>query len=80
MRALIKYRLHRSITAIKEKCISIFSFSFSQVKHDEVIKGTNNLKINKATQKIDIPTKFIVENHNIFEDFICENFNNSVFY
>ena len=68
------------MTAMKEKCISSVSFSFSQVKHDEVIKGINNLKINKATQRIDIPTKFIEENHNIFEDFICENFNNSVFY
>ena len=29
MKAMIKYRLHSSIIAIKEKCVSRFSFSFS---------------------------------------------------
>ena len=80
MKAIIKYRLHPSIIAIKEKCVSSFSFSFSQVERDEIIKEINNLKTNKATQSTDIPTKFIIENFDIFGDFIFENFNNSVFY
>ena len=80
MKAIIKYRLHPSIIAIKEKCVSSFSFSFSQVERDEIIKEINNLKTNKATQSTDIPTKLIKENSDIFGDFIFENFNNSVFY
>ena len=53
MKAIVKYRLHPSIIAIKEKCVSSFSFSFSQVERDEIIKEINNLKINKA-QSTDI--------------------------
>ena len=75
MKAIIKYRLHPSIIAIKEKCVSSFSFSFSQVERDKIVKEINSLKTNKATQSTDIPTKLIKENSDIFE-----NFNNSVFY
>ena len=57
MKAIIKYRLHPSIIAIKEKCVSSFSFSFSQVERNEIIKEINNLKINKATQSRDLFTK-----------------------
>ena len=80
MKPIIKYRLHPSIMAIKEKCVSSFSFSFSQVERDEITKEINNLKTNKATQSTDIPTKLIKENSDIFGDLIFENFNNSVFY
>ena len=82
MKAIIKYRLHPSIIAIKEKCVSSSSFSFSQVKRNEIIKETNKLKTSKATQSIDIliKEKLIKENSDIFGDFILENFNNSVFY
>ena len=80
MKPIIKYRLLPSIIAIKEKCVSSFSFSFSQVERDEIIKEINNLKTNKATQITDIPTKLIKENSDIFGDFIFENFINSVFY
>ena len=67
MKAIIKYRLHPSIIAIKEKCISSFSFNLSQVERGEIIKKINNLKINKATQSTDIPTKLIKENFDILE-------------
>ena len=77
MKAIVKYRLHPSIIPIKEKS---FSFSFSLVERDEIIKEINNLKTNKATQSTDIPTELIKENSDIFGDFIFENFNNSVFY
>ena len=72
MKAIIKYRLHPSIIAIKEKCVSSFSFSFSQVERDEIIKEINNLKTNKATQSTDIPTKLIKENSDIFGDFFLK--------
>ena len=77
MKAIVKYRLHPSIIPIKEKS---FSFSFSLVERDEIIKEINNLKTNKTTQSTNIPTELIKENSDIFADFIFENFNNSVFY
>ena len=82
MKAIIKYSLHPSIIAIKEKCVSSFSFSLSQVECDEIIKETKKLETNKATQSTDIliTEKLIKENSNIFGHFILENFNNNVFY
>ena len=78
MKTIIKYRLHPSIIAIKENLVSSFSFSFSQVERDEIMKERNNLKTNIETQSTGIPTKLIKENFDIFGDFIFQNFNNSV--
>ena len=36
------------------------------------------LKLNKASQYSDIPTKIIKENSDIFSNFICESINNSI--
>ena len=36
------------------------------------------LKLNKASQYCDIPTKIIKENSDIFSNFICESINNSI--
>ena len=78
MKAIMKYRCYPSIIAIKEKCNSNFSFSFSQVERDEIMKEISRLNINKATQSTDIPTKLIKENSDIFGDFIFENYNNCI--
>ena len=78
MKAIMKYRCHRSIIAIKEKCNSKFSFSFSQVERDEIMKEISRFNISKATQSADIPTKLIKENSDIFGDFIFENYNNCI--
>ena len=67
MKAIINYRLHPSIIAIKEKCMSSFSFNLSQVESDKIIKKINNLKINKVTQSTVIPTKLIKKNFDILE-------------
>ena len=48
MKAIVKYRNHPSIVAIKGKCDSGLSFSFSQVERYEITKEINNLK--KAKQ------------------------------
>ena len=45
MKASIKYRFHPSVIAIKENCNSSLSFSFFQVKHNEIVKKNNNLKL-----------------------------------
>ena len=59
MKAIVKYRLQPSIIVIKEKCVSSFSFSFSQVERDEIIKEINKLKTNKEIQSTDIPAKLV---------------------
>ena len=38
MKAVMKYRFHPSIVAIKKICNSGLSFSFSQVERDDVMK------------------------------------------
>ena len=78
MKAIMKYRFHPSIVAIKKNCNSGLPFSFSQVERHEIMKEINNLKTNKATQSTDIPTKLIKENSDIFGDFIFGNYNNCV--
>ena len=60
-KAIMKYRFHPSIVAIKKNCNSGLSFSFSQVERDKIMKEINDLKTNKATQSTDIPTKLIKE-------------------
>ena len=80
MKAIVKYSLHPRIITIKEKYVSSFSLSFSQMERDDIIKEINNLKTNNATQSIDIPTKRIKEKSDIFGDFIFEDFYSSVFY
>ena len=78
LKAIIKYRSHPSIKAIKEKCNTNLYFSFSQIGHDEIMKELNNLDTNKAIQNTDIPTKLIKENSDIFANFIFENLNNCI--
>ena len=78
LKAIIKYRSHPSIKAIKEQCNTNVYFSFSQIGHDEIIKELNNLDTNKAIQNTDIPTKLIKENSDIFAKFIFENLNNYI--
>ena len=77
LKAIIKYRSHPSIKAIKEQCNTNLYFSLSQLGHDEIMKELNNLDTNKAIQNTDIPTKLIKENSDIFAIFIFENLNNS---
>ena len=73
IKAIVKYRFHPSIVAMQKNCNSDLSFSFSQVERDEIMKKITKLKINKATQSTDIPTKLVKKNSDIFGDFIFEN-------
>ena len=77
MKAIMKYRFHPSIVAIKKNCNSGLSFSFSQVERHEIMKEINNFKTNKATQSTYMPTKPIQEN-SVFGDFIFGKYNNCV--
>ena len=71
-KAIMKYRFHPSIVAIKKNCNSGSSFSFSQVERDEIMKEINDLKTNKATQSTDRPTKLIKEILIFLEIFFLE--------
>ena len=77
MRAIVKYRAHPSIIAIKVNCNSSTRFNFSLVDKEDILKEIKNLKANKATQNTNIPTKLIKENSEIFADFIFENLKDS---
>ena len=75
LKAIVRYRNHPSIVAIKKFCNSKSYFSFKNVQKEEILKELNNLNINKATQNTNIPTKILKENSDIFGDFIFSNFN-----
>ena len=75
LKAIVRYRNHASIVAIKKFCNSKSHFSFKNVQMEEILKELNNRNINKATQNTDIPTKIIKENSDIFGDFVVSNLN-----
>ena len=54
MKAVINYRFHPTIIAIKKNFNSSFSFSISQVGHDDIMKKNINFKTNKGTHFIEI--------------------------
>ena len=67
---------HPSILAIRTKCNRNGVFSFMEVSFKEIETEMRLLKLNKASQYSDIPTKIIKEN--LFSNFICESINNSI--
>ena len=69
---------HPSILAIRTKCNRNGAFSFKEVSFKEIETEIRLLKLNKASQYSDIPTKIIKENSDIFSNFICESINNSI--
>ena len=78
--AIIKYKNHPSIKAINDKMEKLGKpiFDFKFISHEESEKEVNNLKIEKAFQKSDIPLKIIKENVDIISYFLYHNFNNSL--
>ena len=75
LKAIVRYRNHTSIAAIKKSGNSKSRFSFKNAQKEEILTELNNLNINKATQNTDIPTKIIKENSDIFGDFVFSNRN-----
>ena len=64
--------------AIIDKYKNNSIFTFSHVTKEEVSKEIGNLDTTKSYQDIDIPTKIIKQNSDIFASFICKTFNNMV--
>ena len=77
IKAIIKYRNHPSIIAIKERCTNS-KFSFSFIEKIYIFKEIENFQGNKTTQDSDIPTKLIKNNLDLFVDFIFANLNVSL--
>ena len=78
LKAILKYEKHPSILAIRSKCNRDGAFCFREVSFKEIETEIRLLKLNKASQYSDIPTKIIKENSDIFSNFICESINNSI--
>ena len=78
LKAILKYDKHPSILAIRTKCNRNGIFSFREVSFKKIETVIRLLKLNKASQDSDIPTKIIKENCDIFTNFICESINNSI--
>ena len=78
LKAILKYKKHPSILAIRTKSNRNCIFSFREVSFKEIETEIRLLKLNKAAQYSDIPTKIIKENSDIFSNFICKSINNSI--
>ena len=78
LKAVLKYRKHPNIVAIRNKCKNKGSFSFVGFDKKEIEKEILKLDANKASRDSDILIKLLKENVNIFSDFVCTSFNNSI--
>ena len=74
----MKYRTHPSIIAIENKCKDNANFNFTEVDQKQIEKEILKLDVNKAPQSSDIPIKVLKENSDIFGNFLCNSFNNSI--
>ena len=78
LRAILKYKDHPSILAIQNNCKNRIKFAFEEIDLASIKKEIHNLKINKASQSSDIPTKIIKENVDIFAEFLWKSINSSI--
>ena len=78
LKAILKYKKHPSILAIRTKGNRNSAFSFKEVSFKEIETKIKLLKLNKASQYSDILTKIIKENSAIFLSFIYESINSSI--
>ena len=78
LRAILKYKDHSSHLAIQNNCKNRIKFAFEEMDLASIDKGVHNLKMNKASQSSDIPTKIIKENVDIFADFLWKSMNSSI--
>ena len=75
LRAILKYKDHPSILAIQNKCKNRIKFAFEEMDLASIEKEIDNLKINKASQCSNLPTKILKENVDIFADFLWKSIN-----
>ena len=68
-KAILKYKNHPSITAIKEKSKNS-KFTFHEVDTEKIMKEIKRLNKNTVSQKSDIPITIIHENADIFKSLL----------
>ena len=78
LKAILKYRNHPSIIAIQNKCKDKGNFNFIKVDQKQIEKEILKLNVKKASQSSDIPIKVFKKNSDIFSNFLCNSFNNSI--
>ena len=66
MRAILKYKEHPSILAIQNKYKNQNKIAFEETDLASIEKETHNMKINKSSQILDMPTKIVKEHVDIF--------------
>ena len=77
LKAILKYKNHRSIAAIRNANNNPH-FHFNEVSVEEVYKEKRKLSTQKFVQSTDIPIRVLKENADIFADYICGFFNESI--
>ena len=75
---ILKYKDHPSILAIQNNYKNQIKLAFEEIDLASIEKEIHNLKINKASQSSDIPTKIIKENVDIFAEFLWKSINSSI--
>ena len=78
LKAILKYRKHPSILAMKRRIKSGPVFTCNHITKEDALKEIKNLDAQKAPQEDDIPNKKIKENSDIFSNFIYQSFNNMI--
>ena len=78
LKAIVKYRKHPNIKAIKRASNSNGLFSFDIADREKLLKEISSLDDTEACQESDKPTKIIKENADIFSEVLNLSFNASV--
>ena len=77
LRIIERFKKHSSVVAIFEKHKDN-NFSFRHLSLDEITKEMKRLNVKKACQDMDIATKVIKNNRNIFADFFFLDLKNCI--
>ena len=77
LKAIPKYKNHPSIVATRNANNNCH-FHFNEVSVEEVYKEIRKLIPRKSAQSTDIPIRVLKENADIFADYICRFFNESI--
>ena len=82
LKAIEKYETHSSILMIKDQVNNNnknLEFSFNYVTKEKILGEINKLDATKSCQDGDIPLKIVMNNIDMFSNFLYNNLNNSLF-
>ena len=77
LKAILKYKNHPSIVAIRNANDNSH-FRFNEVSVEEIYKKIRKLSTRKSAQCADIPIRVLKEKADIFADYICGFFSESI--